>query len=688
MSMRLPSVSAAAHPDGNRVELTWVNPDPVPDGYRLQIVRRQHSYPSTPTDGTVITPAPDASAYSDAGLHSETTYYYTFFPASDTEPAHLDARNRVAAMASAPYDIGGLMYGLLPEIYRRYDTATVLSDAAALARLRPGDRDHGMLRRFLDVTGGQFDQLYSLARAALRLHEIDHVDGALLPLLAQWIGWRTDHAATLATQRNEIRFAPWLYRGTGTAPAVAATTQRLTGRGCRVKEYVHNVARTNAPERLNLWTVARTQGGQWGAPELLSVNFAYDGRAAAARRPDNKSTLLLYHTYRRHGWDVWSKRLTRGGWSASEAVVDRHGVDKHPTAAFAGNMLWVFWQTSDPSAGDRRWRIMFRTQPVALPAGAAPAWSDIAVFGDPDTERRAPAAVADDTGGLWLFWQERVAGHWRLRYNRHDGTRWQLDDPGDLGADDGRPPPWDEDLAVLFHRGAGMPRLWLFWARRQQGADGDSWSLIYRTKEGVDSAGDDWSDESVVPNPQTGTHDREPAVAATADGIEVYFSSTRLGGWSILTTRLNQAARSWSAAEAVVSEPFTDRAPTVIVTDDATVLVYRSNRSLSYSSGLAAGATLDTRYGGTTTVVKSDAAKFALRGTYEDFQTYTYDTRRSHRAGGTASARDSVGIDLEAPSDEADPDKIQADAVRLAAVLPEYLPIATRALVLDDATRP
>ncbi len=320
--MRLPRVSAAAHPGGNCIELRWVNPDPVPDGYQLQIVRSEKSYPSTPTDGTLITPPPGVSAHSDQGLRGETAYYYTFFPASDAEPAHLDTGNRASAMTSAPYDIGGLMYGLLPEIYRRYDTATVLSGPAA-DRLRRDDRDHGMLRRFLDVTGGQFDQLYSLARAALRLHDIDHVDGALLPLLAQWIGWRTDQAAALATQRNEIRFAPWLYRGIGTAPAVTATTQRLTGRGSRVKEYVHNVARTNAPERLTLWTSTRTAAGQWGPPELLSVNFAYEGRAAAVRGRDDASTLLIYHTYRRHGWDVWCKRLTRDGWSASEPVVDR-----------------------------------------------------------------------------------------------------------------------------------------------------------------------------------------------------------------------------------------------------------------------------------------------------------------------------------------------------------------------------
>ena len=691
--MRLSTISARAHPHGNRIDLAWANPDPAPPGYKLRIVRGLRGYAATPDDGTGIAPAPGATTHSDRGLHGETVYYYTFFPSSDAIEAHPDPHNRVAAMATSPYGIAGLMYGLLPEIYRRYDTATVLRDDTARQRLDAADHDRGMLRRFLDVPGGQLDQLYSLARAALRLHDIDHVDGALLPLLAQWIGWRTDHTSTLAAQRNEIRFAPSLYRRTGTAAAVQATSQRLTRRQCRIKEYVHNVARTNQPERLNLWTLSRADEVRWGTPELLSVNFAYHGRAAHVREPDG-STLLLYHTHRLHGWDIWSKRLTTDGWSPSQPVVDRRGVDKHPAAAVAGDTLWVFWQTSDPTgaAGDRRWRIAFRTRPAATTQpgpGSTTTWSDIAVFGDPDTERRAPAAVADDTGALWLFWKERVADTWQTRYNRHDGTRWQLDDPGLVPTEPAQSQPHDEDLAVLFHPGAGMPRLWLVWARHQRGRPParDSWVLTYRTKNGLDPARDDWSTESVVPNPEAGTDDREPAMLATSDGVELFWSSTRAGAWSIFTSRLDHPTHIWSTPEPLVAGPFSNRAPTAVGTDTATVLVYRSNQSVTYPSGdTAAGATLDTRYGGTTTVDTAAAAKIALRGSYQDFQTYTYDTRRGRRRGATASARDTIGIDLAAPPAGSDPDVLRSDTVRLAAVLPEYLPITTHAVILDDAT--
>ena len=84
----------------------------------------------------------------------------------------------------------------------------------------------------------------------------------------------------------------------------------------------------------------------------MSVNFAHDGRPAVVGEADG-SSLLLYHTYRRHGWDIWSKRLAGGEWRSSEPVVDRPGIDKHPTAAGQGDRLWLFWQGTTRPAGGR-----------------------------------------------------------------------------------------------------------------------------------------------------------------------------------------------------------------------------------------------------------------------------------------------------------------------------------------------
>src|SRR5262249_48909102 len=150
-----------------------------------------------------------------------------------------DPHNRVAAMASAPYCMTEQMVELLPALYQRYDT-------------------NGQLRRFLELAGGQLDQLYSFARGMLNLHNPDKMDGALLPLLAQWIGWPVDFRLDVAARRQEIQNAPYLYRTIGLIPTVEATVKRSLGLESRTREFVHNVARSNQPERLNLWMRQRS----------------------------------------------------------------------------------------------------------------------------------------------------------------------------------------------------------------------------------------------------------------------------------------------------------------------------------------------------------------------------------------------------------------------------------------------
>jgi hypothetical protein len=111
-----------------------------------------------------------------------------------------------------------------------------------------------------------------------------------------------------------------------------------------------------------------------------------------------------------------------------------------------------------------------------------------------------------------------------------------------------------------------------------------------------------------------------------------------------------------------------------------TVVIYRSNDDI-VADGSSTPTTSDNRYGGTITVDTTATARIATRGTFGDAQTYTYDTRPGRRPGTTISARDAVGITLGAPA-------LATDAARLAAVLAEYLPTTTRAVILDDAGHP
>ncbi len=559
--MRLTDLAAVAHSDGNRIDISWTAPDEVAG---VRVVRRTGTHPVDPDDGVVVAQVSGSSSASDTGLQGETMYYYTLFPFDGAPPVYdPDPHNRVSAMAIAPYGFAGLLYSALPAIYRRYDADRLPAPGTGL----PSDQDKGELRRFLDLPGGELDRLYSLARAALGFTDLDRADGRLLPLLAGWIGWQTNYGLPISVQRNEIRSAPSIYQTIGGVPELDSTVTRITGWPSRTKEFVHNVARTNQPERLNLWTALRDTSGVFSEPVLASVNFAYDGRPAAIRETDG-SALFVYHTRRREGWDIWAKRYAAGAWEPSEPLVDRPGIDKHPSVALVGDRLWMFWQGYDPAQAesDRFWRIWFVTRDGA-------AFSAPAVFGDAGTERRMPTAVADGSGGLWLFWLEQVGGSWQLRYNRHDGTDWQLATPQTMPLDAGQPPRVEDDLFVLFHSASASQPLWIFWARHEPGQT--RWSVVYRIKQGLDPAVADWS--PIRPLPKAGAdgyHDRQPAVLQTAGGdLEVYVSSTRNGGWTIVRTTLAVGPLTWSGAEQVVGGPYARRAPLAVNTDEGTLLM-------------------------------------------------------------------------------------------------------------------
>ena len=653
---------ALPHPLGNRIDLRWSNPEPAK--YRgVRVVRREGTYPTGPRDGALVAEGAGLVAAVDPKLRAETVYYYSLFPYSGDPPQYADTHSRVSAMATGSYDFAGLMYELLPALYRRYDAPRRPAPGAAVD---PVDRDRGVLRRFLDLPGSQLDQLYSFARAALSLHDVDRVDGRLLPLLAQWIGWRTDHGLPLRAQRNEIRFAPDLYRALGAVPTVTATASRVTGRPARVKEYVHNVARTNQPEQLNLWALTRPARGAWREAQLTSMNVAHDGAVAHVREP-NGDDLFLYHCLRRSGWDIWAKGRADGTWRPSGPLVSRPGVDKYPAAAMQADRLWLFWNGWDP-AGPVHWRMWFRTR-------TGDTWSEPEVLPGAEGHRRNPAAVVDDAGGLWLFWRELSGTAWRIRYNRHDGTRWQLDPPATMPDDAGAPVWADDDLVALFHP-TGAGRLWLFWARQEPGGPTGQrrWSVAWRVKGGLDpGTGADWSPVRTVPKADAGDHDREPAPLATPEGnVELFWASTRAGDWALVRAELDVSTASWGPAEQIGGGPFTSRAPLAVTIENGeTLLVYRSNRSLTYGTG--SPRTLDTRFAGTTTVRAGDRAKLALRGRFEDVLTYTYE-----HGGRGRIARDAVGVFL-APGHV--PTELTGQAP---ARLADVLPVTVRAFVIPS----
>jgi hypothetical protein len=345
-------------------------------------------------------------------------------------------------------------------------------------------------------------------------------------------------------------------------------------------------------------------------------------------------------------------------------------VDRDPTAAAQGSRLWVIWSVFAPRDG--RWSLEGR-----ILQGAA---STVAPLpGDATQERRRPAAVVDSAGGLWLFWLERPnpLARWTVKYNRHNGTNWDTTVPHSLGGN----VHVEEDLFAFFEASSGTIKL--YWSRRDQIASLSGalrWRLFSRTKAGLNPAANDWGAVTAVGVATPGNHDdREPFAFAAAGGTEVLFSSNRGGAFAI-----------WSLppvgpAIATGTTPFSERGPLAFLDGGQTFLICRSNRGVSYRSGIyEATETVDLRYAGGTSANTHNPAKLALRRKFDDFQTYSYDTGPAGvRRNGDWYARDTVGLYVTPPGATAA--AVLPSLQRLSQGLRAFMPATVRAVLTPSA---
>jgi hypothetical protein len=186
-----------------------------------------------------------------------------------------------------------------------------------------------------------------------------------------------------------------------------------------------------------------------------------------------------------------------------------------------------------------------------------------------------------------------------------------------------------------------------------------------------------------VPKAAPDNHDREPGPTVASDGnIELFWSSTRAGGWTLWHDTLNIGTLTFGASQQLANTPFSNRAPLAVETGAGTLLAYRSNESLLHTSTVyGATQTLDARYNGATTADTRNAQKIALRGKFEDFQTYTYDAGANGvRSNDDRIARDTIGLYLT--PDTVDPAQINALVSRLANSLGDFMPVTERAVFI------
>jgi hypothetical protein len=380
---------AESNSRGGRVDLSWVNPTSTefPGFMGVRILRRESTQPEMTILGGQATPVapaqivfdsasatPGASAvFSDKGLKGETVYYYAAVAYSATL---VSPPVFASALATTPYQTADELYRELPGFYRQFDTVTP-PDAPGLD---PSDIEKGQLRRSVEMFGEQFDLLRSYARAMRDFQRIDRIDGALLPLLAEWIGWQNDFTLNHAKQRNEISYASHFHRTTGIAANLRATINRLTTWDAQVKEFVHNVFLTNTPEQLIIKERERI-GANWQAERLVTTDIAYEGRPAVTREIGGR-LWLFYHarqsaarqsaaqqsgvqlatapgkTVAEDQWHLWFKTFEQTGWMPARRLTFDGKINKYPTA-FQKNdgNFWVFFSSYEETSGGLSSRI-------------------------------------------------------------------------------------------------------------------------------------------------------------------------------------------------------------------------------------------------------------------------------------------------------------------------------------------
>ncbi len=784
MSLHLNKITARPHFFGNEIELSWVNPDAAQfPGIRIQ--RRKGRYPLGPDDGHLVIEGEGLSTAIDKNLKSETVYYYALFPYKNTPPEYeIDKKNRISAMATGPYDHAGQMYQLLPGIYHRYDTALPKDP---LPEILDADKTRGQLRRFLDLPGAQLDQLLSFAKTIPDFTDVHNIDGNLLPLLAKWIGWRTDNRLEYDAQRNELRDAVSVYQTIGLIPSVEATVKRILGWESRAKEFVHNVARANQPERLNIWAQRERGPGNWAkAIEPFSLGFAYNGRPATII--DSAGTRwFFFHTLRNGRWDLWFKTLAvfdiatsfennlndenmsyalqqafeAAGhvlslkahiiknedewliqdrenherytilpgagqlnvyrWSPSARLTNGSRIDKHPTAVVKGDALWLFWDSFDTI--NKQHQIHYQVYEAGL-------WSAPKIFGDPRASQKRPFTILDHSKHLWLFWLEKNGNTWQIKFLRQENNLWNIPAAHTMPTDVGEDPIVQTDLFVFFQPSAsasdGDPKIWVFWTRKIPTGQPNQtrWEIAYRIATNIDpdaftwmhswsetfpdhltvdttilpvvtnfltwyvNRPPDWSAVFTVSKPTVDDQDREPALFLNAAGeMELYWSSNRNQSWSIWRGILRDTpVPTLDHLEEITENPYSQRDPYPFLVDGIARLTYHSNEPLPYSSTIyGATETVDLRYAGTTSVDTKNLSKIAKRGTYADFQTYSYDTGPEGKPKPeTWYARDTIGIYLTPDTD--DTSRISQNQRMIDNILREFLPIQIRAVFVIEPT--
>lgn len=243
------------------------------------------------------------------------------------------------------------------------------------ARWRDAERDP-LLVAYLDALDLEVARQHALVADFGRLWDVFRTEPALLPVLAERLGWTLDRAAPLALQRKVVSLLVPLYQTKGTRPGIVQVLRLFLGLECRVR-------------------AAWAQGWRLGVASLGGERAAFvaDGGETALALP-------LRHT----PW-VGPLRVTLNG------------------AALPAHAFWDAGGEILLATGGLDRDVAGGTETVVVPADADPATWRVAVNGVPRAE-----------GSGWS-----IAGTALTVFSLARGdhlTVWDLSDRTPLGAGD------------------------------------------------------------------------------------------------------------------------------------------------------------------------------------------------------------------------------------------------------------
>lgn len=492
--MSFKSVNAEPHPAGHRIDLRWEFEQGI--SYSgIQVLRRNVTYPIHPGDGVLVADVDLTSitenVVADKGLYDNQIYFYSLYPyVNDPPEFDLDNACEVSALSTSPSGHSNEMYEQLPEIYRRYD------------------KQNQFLKRFMDVVGGQFDQIESYTRFLREVHDVNKTSDIMLPVVGDWIGWKTDFKRQVIQQREEIKNAPAIYQSVGLLPVVEATIKRISDLESQTKEYVHNIAISNQPEKLNYWSMQRNTIGVWLEQEsLLSLDYGFDGKTSTTV-DNNGLRWFFYHTERKGQWEIWSKTTPQYRMDIELASDLANGIlaERWYAALTEANLSVLqtatvnqlsanVWQIDD---GSEQYLIedqIDRIQVYHLTGGVTSLGaSSPSVPGSSNYIYKYPSAMqyGDD---LWLFWStcdetDPVNPQWIIQFKTRNDARWSEVGPMISGAADTTRNPfisagnYDHSVQRRYPQTVldDSDRLWLFWLEKFN----KRWQLRYNRHDGTD----------------------------------------------------------------------------------------------------------------------------------------------------------------------------------------------------------